>query len=80
MNTINNMSMADLYQRTLDKEKYVVENGYEYVSKWECEFDEELKTNETMKTFDNRGQFEHGRTVTTQRCVLRRSNRSVYHV
>ena len=43
--------MSDLYQRTLDKKRYLEENGYNYVSKWECEFDQECKEDEKLQQY-----------------------------
>lgn len=41
VNPVTDCLMSDLYQRTLDKKRYLEENGYKYASKWECEFDQE---------------------------------------
>ena len=42
-NQVNNMTMSDLYMRTVEKKKYLEENGYTYVEKWECEFKKDLE-------------------------------------
>jgi hypothetical protein len=36
------MTMVDLYQRTIEKKRYLEGQGYVYVGKWECEFDREV--------------------------------------
>jgi hypothetical protein len=40
INPVNNMTMGDLHERTLDKKRYLENEGYTYICKWECEFDE----------------------------------------
>ncbi|CAC5384163.1 unnamed protein product [Mytilus coruscus] len=51
VNTVNKMTMADLHQRTLEKKSYLENQGYKYISKWECEFDKEIIENIDIKTF-----------------------------
>ncbi|VDI13173.1 Hypothetical predicted protein [Mytilus galloprovincialis] len=72
VNTVNKMSMADLHQRTLEKKNYLENQGYEYISKWECDFDKEIIENIDIKTFvdsvnyvtplEPRNAFSGGRT------------------
>ena len=38
--------MSDLYMRTVEKKKYLEENGYTYVEKWECELKKKKKLGE----------------------------------
>ena len=45
-NEVNNMTMSDLYMRTVEKKKYLEENGYTYVEKWECELKKKKKLGE----------------------------------
>lgn len=45
------MTMAYLYQRTLEKKSYIESLGYTYISKWECEFDREILDNPNIKSF-----------------------------
>ncbi|CAG2245162.1 unnamed protein product [Mytilus edulis] len=72
VNTVNKMTMADLHQRTLEKKNYLENQGYKYISKWECEFDKEIIENIDIKTFvdsvnyvtplEPRNAFSGGRT------------------
>ncbi|CAC5384164.1 unnamed protein product [Mytilus coruscus] len=72
VNTVNKMTMADLHQRTLEKKSYLENQGYKYISKWECEFDKEIIENIDIKTFvdsvnyviplEPRNAFSGGRT------------------
>jgi hypothetical protein len=45
------MTMGDLYQRTMEKKRYLEGQGYIYVGKWECEFDREVRENDTLRNF-----------------------------
>ena len=47
----NNLTMEDLYQKTIDRRRYIEAQGYHYIEKWECEFDDELKHNSELKEF-----------------------------
>jgi hypothetical protein len=46
---VNGMTMGDLYQRTIEKKRYLEDQGYVYVGKWECEFDREVRENDTLR-------------------------------
>jgi hypothetical protein len=41
-NTMTECSMADLHQRTLDKNNFIADRGYKYISNWECDFDRQI--------------------------------------
>ncbi|CAC5393601.1 unnamed protein product [Mytilus coruscus] len=66
--------MSDLHQRTLEKKNYLENQGYKYISKWECEFDKEIIENIDIKTvvdsvnyitpLEPRNAFSGGRTET----------------
>ena len=43
------MTMGDLYQRTIEKKRYLEGQGYVYVGTWECEFDREVRENDTLR-------------------------------
>ena len=43
--------MADLYGRTLEKQKYIESEGFEYISMWECDFTQQLSENKDLKRF-----------------------------
>ncbi|XP_052778720.1 uncharacterized protein LOC128216186 [Mya arenaria] len=43
VNSVNDMTMGDLYARTMDKQQYIESLGYTYVSKWECDFKKEIQ-------------------------------------
>ena len=53
INPVNGLTMAELYQQTLDKLKYLHSKGYMVVTKWECQFEDDMKTSEDIKTFVN---------------------------
>ena len=36
VNPVNGVTMGDLYQRTMEKKRYLEGQGYVYVEKWEC--------------------------------------------
>lgn len=47
-----NVYMKDLYERTLNKKKYILDNGYNYVAIWECEWNNYKKNND-ITFFEN---------------------------
>jgi hypothetical protein len=51
VNPVNGMTMGDLYQRTMEKKRYLEDQGYIYVGKWECVFDREVRENDTLRNF-----------------------------
>jgi len=51
VNPVTGTSMADLNQKTMDKRRFLEDNGYTYISIWECEFDKEVENNEDLNTF-----------------------------
>ena len=57
INGVNNMSMDDLHQQTLEKKRYLENLGYTYICKWECEFDKEIAENEEIHSFLNTLDF-----------------------
>jgi hypothetical protein len=73
VNPVNGMTMGYLYQRTMEKKRYLKGQGYIYVGKWECEFDREVRENDTLRNFvyqseminplEPRNTFYGGRTV-----------------
>jgi len=44
-------SMADLYDRTLEKRRYLESEGCTYVGMWECDFKQQLSENKALKVF-----------------------------
>jgi len=66
------MTMGDLYQRTMEKKRYLEGQGYFHVGKWECEFDREVREKDTLRNFvqqsgminplEPRDAFNGGRT------------------
>ncbi|CAG2214664.1 unnamed protein product [Mytilus edulis] len=40
-----------LFQRTMNKRSFLEKDGYKYISIWECQFDNELKSNVQMRNF-----------------------------
>jgi hypothetical protein len=49
VNPVNCMTMGDQYQRTIEKKRYLEGQGYVYFGKWECEFDREVRENDTLR-------------------------------
>jgi hypothetical protein len=49
VNPVNGITMGDLYQRTIEKKRYLDGQGHVYVGKWECEFDREVRENDTLR-------------------------------
>ena len=49
VNPVNGITMGDLYQRTREKKRYLEGQWYVYVRKWECEFDREVRENDTLQ-------------------------------
>jgi hypothetical protein len=45
VNPVNGMTMGDLYQRTMERKRYLEGRGYIYVGKWQCEFDKDVREN-----------------------------------
>ena len=45
--------MGDLLEETLDKQRYIENEGYIYRCKWECEFDKEIAENERIREIVN---------------------------
>ena len=53
-NPVTNCTMQALYERTIQRRKYLMDEGYTVVEKWECVLNKELKGNEEMKAcFEN---------------------------
>lgn len=51
INPVVEMSMADLYARTLEKKQYLEQEGYTYHSIWECDFKQQLENDQAMKIY-----------------------------
>jgi beta-xylosidase len=76
VNKVNEKTMHDLYQATVQKTEYLREHGFQVIETWECEINRELKRDEEMKEyFDNydltdplepRHAFYGGRTNATK--------------
>lgn len=49
INTVNQMTMGDLYDRTMEKQKYLESLGYRYRCIWESEFEEQLENDPDIK-------------------------------
>lgn len=43
--------MSDLYQKTMDKQRFIEQEGYKYISIWECDFNRQCKENIQMQAF-----------------------------
>ncbi|WAR23027.1 hypothetical protein MAR_036696 [Mya arenaria] len=43
INSMNDMTLGDLFTRTMDKQQYIESLGYTYVSKWECDFKKKIQ-------------------------------------
>ncbi|CAG2185008.1 unnamed protein product [Mytilus edulis] len=51
INTVNKLSMEDLYHQTMEKKTYIEKQGYIYTCIWECEFDKHIREDENIKKF-----------------------------
>lgn len=51
LNKVQGMTMGDLYQRTLEKRRYLESLGYTYLQMWESDFDRVVEAAEEMKSF-----------------------------
>jgi hypothetical protein len=51
INPVTDMSMSELYARTLEKKQFIESEGYSYTALWECEYRKQLQSNETMKKY-----------------------------
>lgn len=64
--------MGELYVRTMEKKRFIEENGYNYICIWECDFRQELEKDNDMKQYilnldmvrplESRAAFFGGRT------------------
>jgi len=50
-NPVNDMSMGELYARTMEKKHFVEQIGYRYQCIWECDFKRKLETVQDMKQY-----------------------------
>ena len=76
INPVNQQTMQDLHQRTLEKTRYLKGQGYNVVEVWECDVRRELEVNNEMKTYfdtfeiaeplEPRHAFYGGRTNATK--------------
>ena len=53
VNPVSDQTMADLYDKTIEKKLFVESQGYTYECIWECEFKTELLSNSNMRQFIN---------------------------
>jgi len=51
VNPVNQMTMGDLYDKTLEKKRYLENLGYTYQSIWESDFDKQCRDNSDMQLF-----------------------------
>ena len=51
VNPVTELTMKELYDRTVEKKLFLESKGFVYESFWECDFKSELKTNPSMKAF-----------------------------
>ena len=50
-NPVTNSTMEDFHQGTLDKKQYQENFGYIYVYMWECDYEREIQSNGSMRSF-----------------------------
>ena len=50
-NPVTTSTMEDLHQETLDKKQYLENLGYRYLSLWECDYEREIQSNGSMRSF-----------------------------
>lgn len=51
VNPVSQLTMADLFARTLEKKTYFESEGYAYICIWECGFRKELERNSVIKKY-----------------------------
>ena len=51
VNPVRGLTMGELYQETLDKQRFLESKGYRYVCMWEKDYDKELNSNEEMREY-----------------------------
>ena len=51
LNKVVGLSMGNLYQRTLDKRRYLESLGFTYLQMWESDFDRAVESTDEMKSF-----------------------------
>lgn len=51
LNPVNDKNMGELYARTMEKKQFIEQNGYSYVSIWECDFKRDMEKDEDMKEY-----------------------------
>lgn len=51
INPVTEITMGDLYARTMEKKHYIEAQGYTYVAMWECDFKREMAAKPDMRTF-----------------------------
>ena len=51
VDTVNGKTMHDLHQTTVEKAKYLKDQGYRVVEVWECDIQRELEQNEDMRRY-----------------------------
>ena len=51
VNQVSDMSMGDLYARTIEKQQFIEEMGYSYISIWECDFKQDIAKDAKMKHY-----------------------------
>jgi hypothetical protein len=61
-NHVTISTMEDLHQGTLDTKQYLENLGYIYVSLWECDYEREIQSNGSMRSFVDRNGYYGGRT------------------
>ena len=72
VNPVNELSMHELHQRTLEKVLFLKDNGYNVIEIWTCDIDRQLAADPDMKRFfDN---FEISEPLGTSSGLLWWSN------
>lgn len=51
LNKVVGLSMSDLYQRTLDKRRYLESLGFTYLQMWESDFNRAVESTDEMQSF-----------------------------
>ena len=58
MNPVNDTSMEDLLEGTIRKIEHFKKLGFQVEVKWECEFKQELTTNQETRSFVSSLKFD----------------------
>ncbi|XP_053406566.1 uncharacterized protein LOC123556078 [Mercenaria mercenaria] len=51
VNPVNQLTMGELHDKTIEKQRYLENDGYTYICIWESEFDKQVSNDSNMRSF-----------------------------